>query len=172
MNDKNQTIQAVIKEAHRIEEDALHSMKGHFNASNLWEKANLLVGLPSAIIAAWAGLEAIANNSSWAAVLALTSATFTATMTFLKPESVAENHRNSGREFNVLKNNVRRFREIDILHADELTIIKSIENFSKIRDDLNSMSRDIPRWAYNKAKQDIDNGLAHYQIDKETANEC
>ena len=171
MVDNNKIVDAVIDETHRIEEDALHSMKGHFNAGSLWSKAHLFLGLPSAILAAWAGIEAFSDNPEMTAILALLAAALTSVMTFLSPQQVADNHKNAGREYNVLKNRVRRFREIDILQLEGDTIMKTIAELADKRDALNSMSPDIPRWAFEKAKKDIDAGKADYEIDKEVSND-
>ncbi|MBL4583622.1 MAG: SLATT domain-containing protein [Pseudomonadales bacterium] len=171
MVDKSKIVDAVIAETYRIEEDALHSMKGHFNAGSLWSKAHLLLGLPSAVLAAWAGIEAFSDNPEMTAILALLAAALTSTMTFLSPQQVADNHKNSGREYNILKNRVRRFREIDLLQLEDDAITKTITELAGKRDALNSMSPDIPRWAYEKAKKDIDAGRADYNIDKEVSDD-
>lgn len=156
---------AISDETHRIEEDSLHSMKGHFNAGSLWGKVHVILGLPSAILAGWAGIEAFSDNPQLTAILALLSAALTATVTFLEPQSVADNHKNSGREYNKLKNASRRFREIELLCLSDEDARKVLNELADQRDALNSMSPDIPRWAYNKAKKDIDDGRAKYNVD-------
>jgi len=158
---------AIADETNRIEEDALHSMKGHFNAGSIWGKVHLILGLPSAILAAWAGIEAFSENSQLTAILALFSAALTATVTFLKPQAISDNHRNAGREYNKLKNKARRFREIDLPDLEEEDAKQSLSDLADQRDALNSMSLDISRWAYNKAKKDIDEGRANYKVDVE-----
>jgi len=157
----------IAVECHRIEEDALHSMKGQFNAGSWWSRVHLLLGLPSAILAGWAGIEAFSNNPEFTAILAMLAAALTSTMTFLSPQQIADNHKNAGREYNALKNLVRRFREIDLPQLDSTTASKAIGELADKRDALNSMSPDIPRWAYEKAKKDIDAGTAIYAVDKE-----
>ncbi|MCZ0867147.1 SLATT domain-containing protein [Dasania sp. GY-19] len=161
---------AVVDETHRIEEDALHSMKGHFNAGSLWGKVHLIMGIPSAILAGWAGIEAFSDNPQLTAILALLSAALTATVTFLKPQAVSDNHRNAGREYNKLKNKARRFREIELPGLVDEEAKQFINDLADQRDALNSMSPDIPRWAYNKAKTDIDEGRADYNVDVEKKN--
>lgn len=165
--DKNNFTNAVINEAHRIEEDATHSMKGHFNAGSCWARVHLYLGLPSAILAGWAGVEAFSSNPAFTAILALLSAALTSTITFLSPQKIADSHKTVGREYNILKNDVRRFREIDFLLLDDDAMTQAISELADKRDALNSMSPAIPRWAYEKAKRDIDSGRATYEIDKE-----
>ncbi len=168
---ENKIVDAIIAESHRIEEDALHSMKGHFNAGSCWSKVHIFLGLPSAILAAWAGIEAFSDNPAFTAILALLSAALTSTITFLSPQQVADNHKNAGREYNVLKNRVRRFREIELQRLDKDAVTQAINDLAEKRDALNSMSPDIPRWAYEKAKKDIDDGMAEYRIDKENSSD-
>ena len=163
--DTDELKNAISDEAHRIEEDSLHSMKGHFNAGSLWGKTHVILGLPSAILAGWAGIEAFSDKPELTAILALLSAALTATVTFLKPQSVADNHKNSGREYNKLKNAARRFREVELLCLDDDDARKILNDLASQRDALNSMSPDIPRWAYSKAQKDIDEGRGKYRVD-------
>lgn len=159
-------VRAIIAETHRIEEDSLHSMKGHFNAGAVWARVHLVLGIPSVILAAWAGLEAFANNPAWTATLALLSASLTATITFLHPQQTADNHKNAGREYNRLKNETRLFREVEMLSSEAAELHSRLVELATRRDELNSISHDIPRWAYEKAKRDIDGGRATYRIDR------
>lgn len=164
--EKTDLTDVIVKEAHRIEEDSLYSMKGHFNAGNLWARIHLIIGLPSAILASWAGIEAFSNDPVKTAILALLSAALTATNTFLSPQTIADNHRNAGREYNKLRNRTRLFREIDLSRLDDGTSTQTIVELAGQRDSLNSMSPDIPRWAYHRAIKDIDEGKAKYKIDE------
>ena len=177
---KANLVSAVIEETRRIEEDSLHSMKGHLNAGSLWSWVHLFLGLPSAVLATFAGITALSGEPKITAILALLAAVLTSVMTFLKPQQVANNHNNAGREYNILKNRVRRFREIELLQldweirvhrVDNSAIIRKINELAEKRDELNSMSPDIPRWAYKKAKKDIDAGMAEYQVDAKKNND-
>jgi len=164
---EKELIAALVAEASRIEEDALHSMKGHFNAGSRWENVHLFLGIPGAVLAAWAGVDAFSDSPVMTAILALFAASLVTTITFLSPQQVAEKHQNAGKHYNVLKNRARKFREIDVLSEAESELKGMLEELMEQRDALNSMSPDIPRWAYMKAKRDIDQGTAIYQADKE-----
>ncbi len=170
-NNSPKLISALTEEASRIEEDCLYSMKGHFNAGSRWQKVHIGLGLPSTILAGWAGIEAFANNLELTALLALLSAALTATITFLSPQKLAENHKSSGREFNVLRNKARRFKSIDVLSTNTSELPQTLNEMADKKDSLNSMSLDIPRWAYNKAKQDIEAGQNIYKVDKEATSD-
>ena len=163
--DTDELKHAIADESKRIEEDSLHSMKGHFNSGSLWGKVNLILGLPSAILAGWASIEAFSEKPHLTAILALFSAALTSTIVFLKPQTISNNHKNAGREYNKLKNTARRFREIELSGLEVEEAKKLINDLANQRDALNSMSPDIPRWAYEKAKKDIDEGRAEYKVD-------
>lgn len=157
---------AILAEAARVEEDALYSMKGHFNAGSAWAVVHLGLGLPTVILAGWAGVDAFSSSLVMTSLLALLAASLAATMTFLNPQQKSNDHKNAGRQFNVLKNRARKVREIDIYRADDDEAKKIVDEICETRDSLNSMSPDIPRWAYEKAKRDIEDGMAEYGVDK------
>lgn len=168
MADQSATIiDAYVAEGARVEEDALHSMKGHFNAGARWSIVHVSLGLPAAVLAAWAGIDAFSDSQVLTSVLALASASLATTMTFLSPQQKANEHKNAGRHFNVLKNRARKFREIDAQELDCDEVRTLLDELLESRDSLNSMSPDIPRWAYEKAKKDIDRGFAQYAVDKQ-----
>lgn len=166
MNQNGKLIIAIADEVLRIEEDALHSFKGHFNAGDCWSKVHIALGLPTAILAAWAGIEAFSDNPALTALLALLAAGLSATSTFLNPSEKAMAHKNAGRELNALNNKARRFREINLLTVEPEMAQEQLEMLALRRDELNSISPDIPRFAYEKAKKDIGSGRAIYHVDK------
>ena len=46
------TIEALRREAQRLEEDATYSSKGHFNAEDTWVKRNYWLGVPATVLGA------------------------------------------------------------------------------------------------------------------------
>lgn len=157
--------QALKDEAARIEEDALHSSKGHFNAAANWRRWRLIIGIPAVALAAWAGVQAVTSCPWLTAFLAMSSGALSAVATLLDPEKRATEHQAAGRELNALKNIARKFREIEI---NRFSIDKASERLEEIferRDNLNRMSPDIPDRCYEKAKKDIDEGRSIYRVD-------
>ena len=100
-------------EASRIEEDAIFSARGHFEAARVWSAAHLGIGGPAAIFAALAGVSALADNLPIAAALAILVTVLTALVTFLNPSQRANRHHVAGTYFNALRNQARILREID-----------------------------------------------------------
>lgn len=155
-------------EAQRIEEDAEHSMKGHYNAADRWGRHHLGVGLPAAILAAVAGAAAFKQLPEVAGTLAILSTALTTVLTFLKPSERAENHKAVAGQYIVLRNRARIFREIELADGLEMAAAKQrLLELAAVRDELNQGALSIPRKDYEKAKRDIDEGRSRYRADQE-----
>lgn len=162
----NELTQKLVEECRRIEEDAEHSSKGHYNAGDRWGRYHLFLGLPAAIVAAIAGAAAFKDYPELAGSLALVSTALTTVLTFLKPSERAEIHKSAGSQYHALRNRTRIFREIELSDGlDAETAKKRLLELARIRDELNAASPGIPRRDYEKAKQDIDAGRSQYRVD-------
>jgi hypothetical protein len=155
-------------EAQRIEEDAEHSAKGHYNAAARWGSYHLWLGVPSALIAAIAGAAAFQDMPEVAGGLALTSTALTAVLTFLKPSEHAEIHKTSGGMYYALRNRTRLLREIEFAEGIEAKeeAKARLRALATERDELNQSSPTISRRDYELAKRDIDAGRARYRVDE------
>lgn len=159
----------LIAEARRIEEDAEHSAKGHYNAGNRWSRYHLYIGLPAALISAIAGAAAFKNFPELAGGLALLVTALTTVLTFLKPSEHAEMHKAAAGQYHTLRNQARIFREIELADEMESDAAKMrLLELARTRDELNATSPGVPRCDYDKAKKDIDTGRSRYQVDGET----
>lgn len=154
-------------EAQRIEEDAEHSTKGHYNASARWARYHLWLGLPSAVIAAMGGAAALNDLPEAAVGLALLSSALTTVLTFLKPSERSEMHKTAAGQYHALRNRVRLLREIEFADDIEASTAKQrLFALATERDDLNQSSPAIDRCDYELAKKDIDSGRARYRVDE------
>ena len=160
----------ISNECARIEEDSEHSFKGHYNAAEFWGHINLLLGLPAALLGAVAGGTSATDGSQ----AIVTGTAFLATalitcVTFLKPSEKSDSHKNAGNLYQSLRNQTRLFRELELVETlpDE-EAKKRLVALASRRDELNASMPYIPRKAYEKAKQDIDDGRAEYKVDKES----
>jgi hypothetical protein len=162
-------IKKIIEECYRIEEDALYSSKSHYNASSCWERRNLYIGIPTTILAALAGVSALQDYVWVTVAISILVAVLSALNTFLNPSEKNNQHRVSASAYNALKNNVRLFREIDLLKENFPTeeMAEQLKVYSDVRNQLNSSSPNIPAWAYKKTQEDINNNYASYRIDRE-----
>ena len=159
-------IKEIVHEAERIEEDAVHSGKSHYDASFLWSTVHYLLGIPMTACAAWAGIDAFAEAPQFAGYLAMATAALAALQTFINARSHASQHKQAGGEDLALENQVRLFRKIElkILQQEEATA--NIKTFSKKRDELNASAPSIPYLAYRLAQFSINKGNTVYRVDK------
>lgn len=162
----------IINEGRRIEEDSLYSSKGHFYAAQFWTDLHLWIGIPATIMAAVAGASALSGHGIFAGVLALIVAALGAVATFVNPNEKAAIHSRAGNKYSALKNNTRIFCEIEIeLETNtEDALLQKLKDLAKQRDLLNDESPQIPNWAFKKARRGIEEGEAHYQIDREDSS--
>jgi len=112
--DLNVANQQIAVEADRLSEDVLWSEKQHFAMATVWRRMHLLLGIPSAIMAALAGLSALQDRPILAAALALASAVVTSLLTFLEPDRAGARHHRAGVGYSALRGKLRRFQLIDL----------------------------------------------------------
>lgn len=161
-------IDALRKEAERLEEDALYSSKGHFNAEDTWVLRNYWLGVPATVLGAVAGATLIKSQPEWATAFTLFASLLTGLMTFLKPNERAALHRAAAGQFLALRNEARFFREIELLQSDRLDEFpERLKALSAARNDLNLKSPSIPRQAFVAARKGIEEGEATHKVDKE-----
>lgn len=165
---EQEKIAALHREAERIEEDAMYSCKGHFNAEDTWVHRHYWLGIPSTILAAVAGAMLVRCQPELASVCALAASLLTGLMTFLKPNERAALHRAAAGQFLALRNDARLFREVELLQAERLNELpECLKALSATRNELNQKSPSIPRSAFVAARKGIEEGEATHKIDKE-----
>ncbi len=157
----------IIEEAKRLEYDALHSFKGHFNAANVWEKIHLLLGCIAAVAATFAGASIFAKaGGNWiylTGTLGLLAGVITAVITFVDPNKKANIYRNAGADNKHVRDQSRILYEIKC-HSDS-SVTELTEELEALREKYNELSKEypvIPTWAYKKAKEGVNRGEASY----------
>lgn len=157
-------------EAKRVEEDTLFSAKRHFITASFWSKLHFWIGVPTAVLAALAGVSALSqfdNHNIVAGVIAIIVAALTALTTFLDPNGKANTHHNAGNLYNALRNRARIFYEIDsCVDCSDRELIDQLKELTNQRDELNQNSPITPKWVFGTARASIEGGEAAYQIDK------
>jgi hypothetical protein len=163
----SRTKEEVVKEAKRIEEDALFSSKGHFAASQVWSNFHLILGIPAAVLAAVAGATAVADQTTVAAVISIVVAALTGVSTFVNPNERSGHHLQAGNDYDALRNRCRIFATIDCWGSepDEVLTV-NLKQLSEQKDKLNHSCPQIPWWAYRIAKRGIEAGEAVHTIDR------
>jgi hypothetical protein len=169
------TLTAIISEAKRIEENALHTSKSHFVAAHFWDGFHLLIGIPTVIIAAVAGTIAFASfthGNVIAGVLSILVTILSAVATFLNPKQCAITHHKAGNDYDSLLTRIRIFWTIECRREESLDILHDkLNNFALERDRLNRDQPQPSRWAYKIAKKGIEEGEAEYKVDRESVSD-
>lgn len=165
--DNQNEISALRRETERLEEDAIYSSKGHFNAEDTWVHCNYWLGVPATVLAAIAGATLIKSQPEWASAFTLLASLLTGLMTFLKTNERAAMHRAAAGQFLALRNDARFFREIELLQSDRLNeLTEKLKVLLAKRNELNQKSPSIPRRAFVAARKGIEEGEATHKVDK------
>lgn len=159
-------IEQIKKECRRIEEDAMHSSKGHYNDYEIWSKIHYAIGLPMVVFSAWTGLDIFTQNSGYAGYLALIVTALASLQTFVKADDKSIQHKNSADELNNLKNEVRRLGEIKSEILPEEKLAEELEIIAEKYSQIIKVSLPISNYAFKKAKKGIDEGQSQYLADK------
>jgi len=163
----------IIREAKRLEETTLHSAKGHYCAARRWNGRNLWLGLPMVVISSIAGAAAFTHAAKeyfWLGIVAgaasITVAVLSAINTFLNPNEKEAAHLTAAHAFDKLNNEARVFWSIECWYGTEETLTAKLKDLIARKDQLNSDSPQIPRWAYLEAKKGIKEGEASFHVDE------
>ena len=162
-------LESIKAEASRIEEDALYSAKGHWEAAKPWEHRQLWLGVPTTICAAAAGVSAFADHPILSGALAVGVAVGSALITFVNPSDRHRRHCEAGNAYKALNNDARIFRTVDCtLEADPSALAAKLKDLNQRRNDLNQGSPLIPRSAFEAARRGIEDGEATHRVDQST----
>lgn len=156
----------LLDELYRIEEDALYSMKGHYNAAARWRWWYLILGITNVISSVIAGITAFSDIDLLIKIATIVVAIVTGLSTFLECSKKSENHRAAGNSFLRIKNRARFIKDIRSENINDSELENIISELLDQKDELNAASLPIPEFAYKKAKAEIEKGNATYQIDK------
>lgn len=163
----------IIREARRLEETSLYSMKSHHCAAEKWSSRHLWLGLPVVIISALVGAATFSQYAETypiiktiAGLFSISVAVLSGITTFLNPNDKENAHLSAAHGFDKINNEARMFRAIECWReeSDEALTSKLRELVDR-KSELNSNSPQIPNWAYEKAKAGIIAGEATFQVD-------
>src|SRR5262249_38928121 len=125
-------------------------------------------GVPSALLAAGAGVTALKSHPAVAAGLALLSALLTALLTFLQPEKAGAAHHEAGIRYSHLRGKLRRLRLIDVLDtADPAAQKQRLEGYAAEKTEIMKISPHIGGLAYRLGKASILRREHRHKVDRE-----
>jgi hypothetical protein len=159
--------QAIQEELQRIEEDAVFSAKGHFEASAFWHSMYYWLGIPSAILSAIAGASALSKfeyHAEIAGVLAIIVAILSSVSVFLNPQQKLTAHHRAGTDYKTLQNDSRVFRSVSLNQS--LNPEEQLLALNDRRSELNRKSPGISRRFFQTARHGIEGGESTYRVDR------
>lgn len=170
----SKALDEIIREAKRLEESTLYSMKGHHHAASGWSNRHLWLGLPVVIISALVGAATFSQYAetypfvkTTAGLLSLAVAILSGISTFLNPNDRENAHLSAAHGFDKLNNDSRLFWSVDCwLEDSDAVLTTNLKELVDRKNELNSNSPQIPDWAYRKAKAGIEAGEAEFKVDK------
>ena len=159
----------IQEELSRLEESAKYSAQGQFEMAKRWRLVHTLLGVATAVITAIAASLTFAGNhlAVLAGVLGMTGAVGAAVLTALSPQGRAERAQTSANGYLSIQTAARQVRLIDSQSESREQLRRSLARLTKRRDEVNEAAAPISRWAYEKAKSNIDGGGQTYQADSE-----
>ncbi|MEP7378166.1 MAG: SLATT domain-containing protein [Chloroflexota bacterium] len=159
-------------EANRILIDAEYTGRQHMLMGQWWRQRQTWIGFPLALItaaaSASAGISALLGwGTALTVILGFAGALAGAINLFFRPNDQAKAHAGKGAQLIALRNEARRFMEIDMkstLSTDALTdrVRSMSERYDRLRA---SEPVHLPPWTYPKAKAQIDAGNYDYESD-------
>ena len=122
--------------------------------------------VPAAMLAAVSGGSAFANHTIIAGALAMLVAALAAIITLLHPRDLANAHHLAGVKYNSLRQQTRIFRSVD-LQTEPVSpdARQRLSELTDARGALGLSSPQIPRRAFERARQGIEQGEAEYAVD-------
>ena len=169
----SKALEEIIREAKRLEETTLYSMKGHHVASNGWSNRHLWLGLPVVVISGLVGATTFSQYAETypavkviAGLLSVAVAVLSGITTFLNPNDKESAHLSAAHGFDKLNNDARLFWSVDCWQeASDVVLTSQLKELVERKNELNSNSPQIPSWAYKKAKAGIIAGEAKFEVD-------
>jgi hypothetical protein len=130
--------------ARDIEKDCRISARCHFSAATFWYTVYYVIGLPTTVLAAVAGVAALREYTLIAGIFAISVAALAATNTFLNAGERAHAHSKKRAQYEELKNAARFFREVTISITDkDADLVKELARHARTRNILNRESPQV-----------------------------
>ncbi len=166
MNGENE---AVSKELARIEESGKFSAQSQFEQAKYWRAVNLFLGVPGAVLAAVAGGTALVSTTGRVAagIIALVAAGLSAISTTLNAAQRTEQAQAAGNLYLALQADARIAREADLPTQSFEEARAALSELRVRQDEINQSSALPARYAYWRAKKNIESGGQTYQIDNQ-----
>ena len=148
---------AIQAEVARVHESAVFSAQGQFEAAKAWRTLHWTLGVLTAGLSTLAAVLTFATDAQVASgILAVVAAIAAALLTSSRPDKLAERAVARGNDYTTLRNDARRVLHVQV-PSDEISVLReALDGLAERASDLDHTSDPIPRFAYNKAKRNLD----------------
>jgi hypothetical protein len=159
----------IASELHRLHESCLLSAQGQFELGKQWRAANLVLGVPAAVLAAIAGGTGLAasGKSVKSSVYALFAAGFGAALTTLNPSRRVALAQASANAYLEIQTSARQCLTIDLKKADYKVSRERLDKLTAKRDEINRTAEPPNFFARWRANRNVENGGQDYEADSE-----
>jgi hypothetical protein len=146
--------ESIQNEVSRIHESAVYSAQGQFEAAKAWRTIHWSLGSLTAGLSTLAAVLTFATDSQVSSgVLAALAATV---LTTSRPDKLAELAVARGNDYTALRNDARRLLHIQVPSDPIAILCEALNGLAARASDLDHISDPIPRFAYKKAKRNVE----------------
>lgn len=160
------SVELIRDEAKRIHESAVYCAQGQYEAAKRWRCIHWILGVAAAALGTVGAILTFAELSPIVAgTFTILAVVVTATMTGVRPDKLAERAQAIGNDYTTLRNDARRFMNIDLKLAPVSDARERLNELARHVSDLDSAADPIPRWAYDRANKNIKEGGQNFEVD-------
>lgn len=148
---------AIQAEVARVHESAVFSAQGQFEAAKAWRALHWTLGVLTAALSTLAAVLTFAADAQVASgILAVVAAIAAAVLTSSRPDKLAERAVARGNDYTTLRNDARRVLHVHVPNDEVGVLREALDGLAGRASDLDHTSDPIPRFAYNRAKRNIE----------------
>lgn len=158
---------AIQAEVARVHESAVFSAQGQFEAAKAWRALHWTLGVLTAALSTLAAVLTFATDAQVASgILAVVAAIAAAVLTSSRPDKLAERAVARGNDYTTLRNDARRVLHVQVTNDEVGVLQEALDGLAGRASDLDHTSDPIPRFAYNRAKRNIErDGGQQFEVD-------
>ena len=154
-------------EASRLEESAKFAAQSQFEAAKSWRAWNWVLGGLATGASGIGGVLTFASGDlqMLGGGLAIAAALSAAVLTTLRPGTQADAAQSVANEYLAIQGDARRFRLLGLPDMDPSASYESVKALAEQSKRINAQAAPPPRFAYQRAKTNIENGGQTHEVD-------
>mgnify|MGYP005613014853 FL=1 len=158
---------AIQAEVARIQESAIFSAQGQFEAAKTWRALHWTLGVLTAALSTLAAVLTFATDAQVASgILAVVVAIAAAVLTSSSPDKLAERALARGNDYTTLRNDTRRLLHVQVPNDEIGALREGVDRLAGRASELDHAADPIPRFAYNRAQRNIErDGGQQFAVD-------